>query len=97
MLLTLLAATLLFFAVPLQVTAQEDGNQTTQSTSTVNINTADAKKLARVLKGVGTKRARKIVEWREINGDFGSIEQLTEVKGITEKTLELNLGRILLE
>jgi competence protein ComEA len=53
----------------------------------VNINTADAKELE-TLKGIGSVKAEAIVEWRNANGSFKSIDELTRVKGIGAKTLE---------
>lgn len=63
----------------------------------VNINEADASTLADVLQGVGQSRARAIVEYREQNGPFDSLEELSEVKGIGEATVNLNRERIVLE
>ncbi len=60
----------------------------------VNINTADAETLALVLEGVGPAKARAIVEYRESNGGFGSVEDLLQVRGIGQRTLEANAGRI---
>ncbi|ODS23096.1 hypothetical protein AB835_10585 [Candidatus Endobugula sertula] len=56
----------------------------------IDINQASAEQISSVLKGVGLKKAQAIVEWRESNGEFTSIEQLLEVQGIGEKTLEVN-------
>jgi competence protein ComEA len=58
--------------------------------SRVNVNNADAQMLSDSLKGVGLKKAQAIVEWRVQNGDFVALEQLLEVKGIGEKTLQAN-------
>jgi competence protein ComEA len=58
--------------------------------SGVNINNADAQMLTDGLKGVGPKKAEAIIQWRERNGGFNSLEQLLEVKGIGEKTLQDN-------
>ena len=63
----------------------------------VNINTADAQALADNIVGVGPKIAAKIVEEREKNGPFASIEELLRVKGIGPKTLEKNRDSLLLE
>ncbi len=63
----------------------------------VNINTASAEELAEVLSGVGIARARAIVEYRTNNGQFGSIEELTAVRGVGEKVLEQNRAKIYLE
>jgi competence protein ComEA len=52
----------------------------------VNINTADAAGLA-ALKGIGEKKAQAIIEYREKNGPFKSVDDLVHVKGIGEKTV----------
>lgn len=53
----------------------------------ININTADAAELQQ-LSGIGEKRAADIIKYREENGSFRAIEDLTKVSGIGEKTLE---------
>ncbi len=60
----------------------------------VDINRADAATLAQALKGVGPAKAQAIVAFREANGPFRSVDELTEVKGIGEKLLEQNRERI---
>jgi len=62
----------------------------------VNINTADAATLDRVLANVGPSKAEAIVAYRKTNGPFRSIDQLALVKGIGLKTIEKNRGRIVL-
>lgn len=47
----------------------------------VNINTADAKTLM-TLPGIGETRAAAIIEYRQQEGTFESIEDLMKVKGI---------------
>jgi len=47
----------------------------------VNLNTADAVTLE-TLPGVGPALAGRIVEWREQNGAFASVDELDEVSGI---------------
>lgn len=59
----------------------------------VNINTASMGELA-TLKGVGAKTAQAIVDYRESVGRFESVDDLTKVKGIGEKTLEKNRHRL---
>jgi len=54
----------------------------------VNVNEADPDTLASSLRGVGPKTAAEIVRHREEHGAFESVDQLLEVKGIGEKTLE---------
>ncbi|MFP7833055.1 ComEA family DNA-binding protein [Marisediminicola sp. LYQ134] len=51
----------------------------------VNLNTADAAALD-TLPGVGPATAASILEWRETNGRFESVEDLLSVSGIGEKT-----------
>ena len=60
----------------------------------VNINTADAATIDRVLLNVGPAKAQAIVDYRKANGAFRSMEQLALVKGIGLKTVEKNRDRI---
>jgi len=53
----------------------------------VNINTAD-KDLLTQLPGIGPVTADIIIQYRKDNGQFGSIDELTKIKGIGNKTLE---------
>lgn len=53
----------------------------------VNINTADATML-QTLSGIGEKRAADIINYRETNGLFETIDDLDQVSGIGEKTME---------
>lgn len=56
----------------------------------VNINTADAVTIAAELKGVGLSKAKAIVEYREKHGPFKNAGDLSLVKGIGERTVEIN-------
>lgn len=60
----------------------------------VNINTADAAELDRILLNVGPSKAAVIVEHRNTHGPFKSLEELALVKGIGLKTVERNRDRI---
>lgn len=51
----------------------------------ININTATAAELEQ-LPGIGPVKAQAIVAWRQQNGAFARIEDLTKVSGIGEKT-----------
>jgi competence protein ComEA len=62
----------------------------------VNINTADAATLDRVLVNVGPAKAQAIVAYRKQNGAFRSAEQLAQVQGIGLKTIEKNRESIML-
>ena len=61
----------------------------------VNINSADAATLDRVLDGVGPSKAEAIIAYRKANGAFRSADQLASVKGIGLATVERNRDRIL--
>jgi competence protein ComEA len=65
------------------------------SAGPVNVNTADAETIAAELQGVGLSRAKAIVEYRTANGPFKSADDLIGVKGIGERTLEMNRSNIL--
>lgn len=53
----------------------------------VNINTADAQQLA-TLPGIGDTLAQRIIDYRQENGAFTSVDELDNVKGIGTKTIE---------
>lgn len=53
----------------------------------MDLNTATASDLGR-LPGIGAGRAQDIVDWREKQGGFDSVEELTKIKGIGQATLE---------
>ncbi len=55
--------------------------------SRVEINKAPAEELMK-LPGIGESTARAIVDYRQQNGPFGSVDDLIRVKGIGEKKLE---------
>ena len=61
----------------------------------VNINTADAATISAELQGVGLTKAQAIVEYRKAHGPFKSYEDLTLVKGIGARTVEINRANIL--
>ncbi len=53
----------------------------------MDLNTATAEELDR-LPGVGPTTAAAIIDHRERNGPFASVDQLADVKGIGEAKLE---------
>lgn len=56
----------------------------------VDINSADAEALAAAIVGIGEKKAASIIQYREANGPFASVDDLVEVKGIGPATIEKN-------
>lgn len=62
----------------------------------ININTANAIELQK-LEGIGPVLAQRIIDYREANGGFDTIEDITSVSGISVKTYEANRDRITVE
>ncbi len=60
----------------------------------VDINTANAETISSELNGIGLAKAKAIVEYREKYGPFKSADDLSLVKGIGDKTVELNRANI---
>lgn len=53
----------------------------------IDVNRATAAELQTV-PGIGPATAQRIIEWRDKNGPFERLEDLLNVRGIGEKTLE---------
>ena len=60
------------------------------SADKININTATAEQIAEGVKGVGPKKAEEILKYRKANGKFNSVDDLVNVKGIGEATVNKN-------
>ncbi len=63
---------------------------TIQQVSSINLNTADAKSIAKALKGIGIKKAQAIIAYRKKHGNFKAVEELASVKGIGVATIAKN-------
>ncbi|MEX0734315.1 MAG: helix-hairpin-helix domain-containing protein [Steroidobacteraceae bacterium] len=63
----------------------------------VDVNTADAKTLARELHGIGMAKAEAIVSYRQKNGPFKSADDLAKVKGLGKKLIEQNKANLKFE
>ena len=61
--------------------------QEESQSSLVNLNTATEADL-QTISGIGAKRAADIIAYREANGGFKSVDDLNNVSGIGDKTME---------
>ncbi|MCJ2371657.1 helix-hairpin-helix domain-containing protein [Pseudomonas sp. RGM 3321] len=68
-----------------------------QRNDKVNLNTADAQMLQKELAGIGKNKADAIVAYRDANGEFTSIDELIEVKGIGKAILERNREKLAID
>lgn len=69
-----------------ETTASQDSDiETYTLTDKININTATANELMK-LPNIGEITADRIIEYRELNGNYKSIEELLNVYGIGENT-----------
>lgn len=62
----------------------------------VDVNTADAAAISAALQGVGPAKAKAIVDYRQANGPFKTVDDLLKVKGIGPAILKKNQADILL-
>jgi competence protein ComEA len=94
-LVAVFACTISLSTLPIDASAAAKEGVTTQKSVSkvkkeiphdININTAD-KALLTQLPGIGPVTADTILKYRKDNGQFKSIDELTKVKGIGEKTL----------
>ncbi|MBQ3281843.1 MAG: helix-hairpin-helix domain-containing protein [Eubacterium sp.] len=72
---------------------QSSGGTAASAESLININTADSQTLQQI-SGIGPVTAEKIIRYREENGAFSSVDDIVNVSGIGDKTLEKIRPRI---
>jgi len=73
--------------VALAVTAVAGTADSSQPSGVVNINTASSEELE-LLPRVGPALAGRIIEFREANGQFQTVDEILAVKGIGESSFE---------
>ena len=86
--------------VPSIIYVNENSDESTESLSKsseadsgvlkerININTATEDELKDNLDGVGSAIAKRIVEYRDYNGGFSSVDEIKNVSGIGDKMFE---------
>ncbi|HFT8658291.1 TPA: helix-hairpin-helix domain-containing protein [Enterobacter cloacae] len=79
-----------------QTKAAEPGKSTEDDGTRVSINKASAEDLARVMNGVGLKKAQAIVSYREEYGPFKTVDDLRQVPGMGNSLVERNLSHLTL-
>ena len=67
--------------------APASGTGVGTGTGKINLNLADAATLD-TLPRIGPAMAQRIIDWREANGRFSSVDDLLAVTGIGQKTLD---------
>ena len=65
----------------------DKGGQAVSKDGKINLNTATSEQL-QTISGIGAKRAEDIIAYRESHGGFQSVDDLKNVSGIGDKTLE---------
>ena len=62
----------------------------------IELNAADSIQL-KLLPGIGDKLSKRIVRYRDLLGGFYSVSQLKEVYGLTDETLKLISGKVVVD
>ncbi len=78
-----------------QTSSKSVSSSVNQQGDKISLNQANVQQL-QTLNGVGEKKAQAIVEYRQKNGGFKTIDELVNVKGIGPKLLEKNKARLML-
>ncbi|CAM3197118.1 competence protein ComEA [Pseudomonas floridensis] len=84
-------------AAPVKADAPSAQAVQEQSAGRINLNKADAETLQKELAGIGKNKAEAIVAYRESTGEFTSVDELIEVKGIGKSILEKNRDKLTVE
>lgn len=86
----------IYTEAPTETKENEANEETAQGNEPVNINSASEIEL-QSLDGIGEKKAKRIIDYREKNGSFKSIDEIKKVSGIGNKIFETIKDRITVE
>ena len=78
-----------------QTSSKPVSSSVNQQGDKISLNQANVQQLQTLI-GVGEKKAQAIVEYRQKNGGFKTVDELVNVKGIGPKLLEKNKARLAL-
>ena len=78
-----------------QTSSKPVSSSVNQQGDKISLNQANVQQLQTLI-GVGEKKAQAIVEYRQKNGGFKTVDELVNVKGIGPKLLEKNKARLML-
>ncbi|HBC58206.1 MAG TPA: competence protein ComEA [Gammaproteobacteria bacterium] len=91
-------STMIPMLVPTQLAAAPPAEEVRlQMEAVVNINQATVDDLQAMILGVGATKAAAIVAYRDANGPFKNVQELTQVKGIGQSILDKNRNRLVVE
>ena len=82
-------AAMLIVLAPFTLSAQEMPVNSSDAVK-IDINSADAQTIANGVVGVGMARAKEIVAYRDMFGNFQSLDELTAVTGVGAATVDKN-------
>lgn len=85
--MTIMMSNLYLYPAQVALAQTASATQSAAAMKPVSINKADSEELQTV-RGIGPALADRILEYRSANGNFKSLDQLKEVKGIGDSKFE---------